>query len=254
MDRSLLKKIIDFIRIDGPLDAPFCFLTIEDGGGFEGRVVNNIKMFTKVFQENSHWVPEKGELTEKINNRGGIRGNLGKPGLYISKIMNYILHQEIEGYVNYIENSLYINNEMNIKFLPISRNSTNQYDNVIKSIENHLGVKISEYEDLSRNIRIKKFINRKDLFNKNKFYIITGYKNEWMEILKQVYPDIDYFSTITQTNSKNKINFQIYKNANGSAKFAYFNFFRLGISDDDISSFADAIIQNEPRQIKQLSD
>ena len=63
--------VMRFIRRDGPAEARFVFLSIEDGGGFDSK-----ERFKQYFSRDPVWAPTTREQCE-----------LGKPGEIISKMM-----------------------------------------------------------------------------------------------------------------------------------------------------------------------
>ncbi|HBL54037.1 MAG TPA: hypothetical protein DDZ34_08500 [Syntrophaceae bacterium] len=238
-----LNKVLNFVRVDGQPTAPVCFLTIEDGGGFTEADLNAPEDAMCYFDTNPVWIPQKGELEKKIKEKGGMRANLGTPGVFISKIMSYLRFSEKEREYEYAKNYLYMRNEMNIKYYPISRSRMAQN---IDGLLNFLGLEnIQKYYDLCRFVRSPKFISIQDIFNRNKFYIICGIKYEWMDVLKHIFLDTDYFSTestyTTRETRGNNLAYEFYNDNSGKTTHAYFNMFRRGISDDEVYSFAEQI-------------
>lgn len=239
-----LNKVLNFVRVDGPPAAPICFLTIEDGVGFTEDDINTPEHALDYFETNPTWIPQKGEIEELLKKKkGGMRSNLGTPGVLISKIMSYLIFSEKGREYDYAKRCLYMHNEMNIKYYPISRSSMTQN---INRLLNFLGFEnIQKYYDVCRFARPPKFLSRQDIFNIDKYYIICGIKYEWMDVLRNIFQDTDYFSiesTYTKIGtSKNNLAYEFYNDNSGKSTHAYFNMFRKGISDYEVYSFAEQI-------------
>lgn len=244
IDRELLRDILSYVRIDGPLDAPICFLTMEDGGGFKAEDLATRDKFKESFKENDpHHVPEQGEYEKKCTEENmALIGIIGQLGIRIAKVMAALLG--IEDYREYAKRSLYTRHETNVKFYPISFSTADGGDPEIKAkIEEFLGLSIAEYRDICRGHRTVLFKGNSSMFSSDKFYISSC--SEWMEVLRSIFPEISYLNTYTDPGW----NYQIYFDQNGVARFANFNLLKRSISDETIRIFSSAVLDHADESI-----
>lgn len=169
MSKVIMNQVLEFIRQDGPLDAPICFLTIEDGGDLSENE------FDDYINGNDHWLPgnEDRPLTYK---------NTGLPGEFISKIMCGIF-DDFKNWSDYRAKKLYSKNEINIKFYPIGRKNTSIWESWL---EKKLNVTNTEYiiQCLAERHKII-YEKLNGVFNKNRIFIILGARDEWSYFLKK---------------------------------------------------------------------
>jgi hypothetical protein len=244
MNATNINKIMNFVRVDGPIDAPLRFLTIEDGGGFsEDKVENREKFFEYFKAENEHQMPEK------IDGRG-------KPAVFISKIVSFLINKELSKSKFYMNNSLYKKNESNFKFYPISRRKMKDWNkNYTK--KKYFGINKQEYEELCHLIRPEIIVENKYYkFNTDYNYIILGAKIPWLHCLKLMFKreniNIDFLKTKSVNDSKGNTIYQFYYDNTGKLAFSYFSIFRLGVSENDIKKFSDELLIEKPELILNL--
>lgn len=181
MNNQFKNSILEFVRWDGPSEAPIYFLTMEDGIGFNSNELKSKKSFYRYFKNiDANWLP---------NNTTNMK-TCGRMGQRISKIMTVLLNNDTKGWRQYMNLSLYKKNEANIKFYPIARYDARKWN--IK-IQEYTGLKIGQYEMLCKKKRIDIFLNKNRQFclSKDKFYIIADSKAPWINVLKKVFGDLD---------------------------------------------------------------
>jgi hypothetical protein len=242
MDKK--ERVLSFFRMDGPMAAKFCFLTIEDGRGFTEEERNNPEKAFSYFEGDEHWMPKEGDLREVLD-KSSLRNSLGIPGLVISKLMGFLAYGESGKEYEYASEMLYMQNEMNVKYFPITRSAMAQD---IDTLLNYIGFKdVRDYHDLCWFVRPRKFLEKTDIFNAEKFFIVCGLKYEWMEVMKNVFPKTNYFNTERcYSENKKRISHEFYENEKGQATHAYFNMFARGLSDKEIHGFAERILERRP--------
>ena len=71
--KSVQERLLQFVRRDGRRDAPFVFLTIEDGGPMQ-----SVPHLNETLDRDGAWEPET---------RTRLPYSLGRPGVIIPKLM-----------------------------------------------------------------------------------------------------------------------------------------------------------------------
>ena len=107
-----LERAMNYVRRDGLLTAPVCFLTIEDGGRFPEYTSANDFMARNFQLEYEACEVAEGKPSE-------FKGK-DTPVRYMSKIMMLIYAGKMDGCEHYRASQLTLRNESNIKFYPLS--------------------------------------------------------------------------------------------------------------------------------------
>ena len=239
--KFVLKKVTNFIRVDGPTDAPFVFLTMEDGGGldkeyFEKHIINSEKNIEQ-------WIPSPDDRPLNKN-------NTGKPGEYISKIMSCI-SGDFEKWEDYRVDHLYSKNECNIKFYPISKKSHG--DQFPDWLEKEINMTAQEYFVYCDAERPGIIFNDRELHtifsDTNRIFIILGAKEQWYYLLRRY----TFGYKLIKREKENK-KFELIFDREGNMLFAYINIFRWGLLNKDIETFCEKITKYIPEEvIKSIS-
>lgn len=212
------KKVLEYIRRDGKIDAPILFLTIEDGGGFE-----SIQDFRNYFESDGAWQPEIREPTE-----------LGKPGVIIPKIILGIIKGSLEGWQSYRDNYLYLENELNLKFYPIARPQTCVWRDFYSE---YTGLTSEEYLNKCLEVRPDIIWSRYSQCIANaKLTIILGELKGWKSLL-QSKKNIAVENECMELDKKGHVKWAFYYSKDGNLEFTYFNMFRWGIKDTEILEY-----------------
>jgi len=218
-----LGQVMNYVRSDGPVDAPVCFLTIEDGGRFTFESVDDF-MGRCFCPANESW-ERTPECTEKF----------GKPGQFMAKIILALCCESIEGWRQYRDGSLHARSETNIKFYPIPRRNTREWKPVFSEA---IGLSMAEYLARCWTER-PQIIFRKltKMFHADRLHLILGAKLEWVAFLRHyVYPDAS--PCVAPRDSRGRTRYAIYCRADETLAFACFDIFRPGCRNDDILEFA----------------
>jgi hypothetical protein len=234
---TCLDEVLKFVRRDGPIKAPVCFLTIEDGGDFWETIPRSADEFCKYHRDwDGIWEPVE-RNTE----------TLGKPGLFCSKIMLALFSDAIDNSGKYRDERLYVKNECNIKFYPIGRIGTSYW---CDEFTEALGIGSGEYVDQCKTQR-PEIIHGKcsDAFDGSQLHIIIGAKEDWISFL-QKYTYTEKLQLHQYRNDSGKIIYEIYMDGQNLA-FSYFDIFRRGISDQEILDFASSLSPLIDSNIKQ---
>jgi hypothetical protein len=232
VDRSLLDTVLAYVRRDGPLTAPFCFLTIEDGGGLSDKELATKADFHASFTEAGTWEPKAGELREILKDSSATV-ELGHLGIRVAKVMAGLCG--IANYSEYILDHLYLRNEVNVKFFPISFPTYDGgNDSKRQPVEGYLGLSLGEYREVCRMLRPDRLLLRKDIFTPERFYVATC--SEWFDVLRRIFPNISYYDTYTHMEN-GKEAFKLYFDEGGVARFAYFGLLSRSTSDKRIEDF-----------------
>ncbi|PLY01942.1 MAG: hypothetical protein C0623_04715 [Desulfuromonas sp.] len=225
-----IEYFMNYVRRDGPETAPICFLTIEDGGELWKRDKGEIKTYSELVE---FYKNKEEEIWER---KIGQNEELGQPGIWISKIMATLIDGSLKKWADYRGNRIYLENECNIKFYPIGRQTQNTWDN---KIENGLGLKHWEYMELCNSLRpasISKHPKMKKAFTGENFHIILGAKNEWVSFLKKfVYGESIRVVPFEHRDLKST-QFEKYY-INGKLEFCYAKMFGRGITNVAIEDF-----------------
>lgn len=232
VDSRLLDTVLDYVRRDGPLTAPICFLTIEDGGGLSAEELASKKSFYDGFTGPGIWHPKPGELREALK-KSSVTAELGQLGIRLAKVMAGLCR--VDNYGEYIRGQIYQHNEMNVKFFPVSFPTYDGgKDHKLKVIEEYLGLSLGEYREVCKMLRSDRLLKRKDIFTSERFYVATC--SEWYEVLRQIFPAISYYNTYTHMED-GKEAFKLYFDEDGVARFAYFGLLSRSTSDKRIEDF-----------------
>lgn len=233
---ALLESVINYVRRDGPQTAPICFLTIEDGGELEPKSLEHYIQF-----ENPVWEPCEPHPDVKV----------GKPGILIAKIMTSLVKGKVDGWRTY-RDFIYICNECNVKFYPIGRRTQQNWHREFTAL---LGVDSQQYRELCKQKRPKVILDScSRVFNHDQFHIILGSRDEWESFLKDgVYGK--HIQSSPGPLAKKGFTYELYKNDDGTLQFCYFNVFRHGITNAEISDFGVNIATQIPQSIrKRIND
>lgn len=233
MKDKLTYDIMNFIRRDGPENAPICFLTIEDGGS----LLEN--EFDDYINRNDHWIPEN-------ERRPLTYDDTGIPGEFIAKIMCGVFG-DFDNWREYRANKLYSENEINIKFYPIGRKDTSTWD---IWLEKKINMSNAEYitKCLAERYDI---INKKldYIFKDDRIFVILGARDEWSYFLKNYVFNIE--------NIKKDLNsiyvYEFFYDAYNKLLFSYYPMFKYGArSSDALRIFCSELSQKIPKRINQL--
>lgn len=236
-----LERILNFVRRDGPENAPICFLSIEDGGGFAKDGSFNEEEFVKFYsdEKNEIWIPSDEERPLTLS-------HTGIPGEFIAKIMCGIF-SDLNKWSDYRADKLYSTNEINIKFYPISRKTTKEWH---EFLEKYLGLTLSEYIVFCHAERPHIIHEKlKHIFSDNqRIFIILGARDEWIYLSKRY--------TFKDKNIERKFykgkdhNFELFLNEDNKLLFAYYNIFLRGArSTSRIEAFCNEVRKYLPKQI-----
>lgn len=237
VDRELLAAVLKYVRRDGPLSAPFCFLTIEDGGGLKDNDLKSRDAFLKAFQGSGVNEPKPGETMAEVSKVGSIKEEIGQLGIKVAKIMASLCN--VQKYGNYVYETLYQRNEMNVKYYPISYSRYHGGShNERKSVEQYIGLTIHGYREACHLTRTNTFLEHSEIFTKDRFYIVAC--ERWYPVLINIFKDISYCDTYTHVENGKEI-FKLYFDTSGVAIFAYFGLLGMSISDKQIYDFVQII-------------
>ncbi len=179
----MIEIILNKYRVDGPIDSPVRFLTIEDGG----RNFKDPKEVADYFNRSNEefvWIPKE---SDKL--LGRVDGGVKEVGEYIAKIMAKLLTelnvQEADWRI-YLRDRLYRQYEHNIKFYPFGRKDVNFFPTWLTD---ELGISSSEYTDQAKKHRTPIFA---DLFTSQpaKVNIILAAEDEWWNVFKLIHPNL----------------------------------------------------------------
>ena len=225
-------KLMSFIRRDGRKGAPFIFLTIEDGGQHQ-----TVEELDKTLDSDGIWAPTV---------RKPMR--LGKPGDIISKIMVGFRsgNGSLNGWKEYKDNQLYINNEMNLKFYPIARPNAKVWN---KELADYTGLTNREYMAKCRLQRPAVLRHEyHDSFENAKLIVVLAELEGWKSVISPIREIAD---EIVRVDERGKTAWIIYLTAKGEIAFVYFNVFRLGIKNTEVQEFCRDVLDRQ--KVNQLS-
>lgn len=236
MGESLLKKALSCFRIDGSWEAPIKFLTIEDGEGYEPGVLNSLESFRNKLDEDSQFIPSaQNPLQTKV---GLLLG--GRPGIYIAKIMTNIISGTNDAWDIYRKESLYKNNEANVKFYPLALVNSYSWPN---KLNDYLGIELEDYRQYCQLLRPGFIAKKFGVFRKQtRLFIIMGAYYEWLTVLGHAMSGIDpsqiRLCSILFNNNKSKFRFWQFQDQEGvQITWAHFPVFTRGLCDDDVPRF-----------------
>lgn len=235
MAERCFEDILRFVRRDGPVDAPICFLTIEDGGDFWGTEPRTTEVFLQSFHSSPAWTPSDRKFEK-----------LGKPGQYLSKLMLAIFSGSLDKWSKYRDERLYLANECNIKFYPIGRRNTGYWCDEFSAA---LGLTHDEYLEQCVTQRPEIIsATYPQAFDRSQLHIIVGAKAEWRCFLKKFcyrgHLQLTQYKTTT-----GKLMYETYFEAEILA-FCYFDVFRRGITDQEILEFAVLVSRHLPDNVR----
>lgn len=242
VDLKLVKKILNFVRVDGQLGGDFCFLSIEDGGSFEhveglhSNLQNHIKELEK-YTDQPPWTPDKQTILKVSGKPNKDEALVGLPGSKIAKIMFNLLGVG-ENSIEYLRNHLYRKNEFNVKFYPLGKPQQNRW----YKYWDEIGLTDYHYQDWCVHNRCKVIFDQYGKYiMKSKVIIIIGGRDEWLGCLAPVL-DIDF--TSTEYYSGKNYNYHLYFSSKGELKVSYINCFQRGLSDESIFQFTQKLIHH----------
>jgi hypothetical protein len=219
--------LLNFVRRDGRQEAPVVFLTIEDGGSF-----TNKEDFLKYYSDPANEVWERTERTPGMKE--------GMPGLYIAKLMTGLFSGSIAGWADYREQHLYLRNECNIKYRPIARRTTNEWQTFFT---NEGGITWTDYLDRCNSPERHEVMLRKNprAFAPSKLFVILGLRDEWKAFLDaRVFAADAARSLEVVKDARGRIVHELFGPATGSLSYCYFNMFRRGNRNADIEAFCES--------------
>lgn len=232
VDSNLLDTVLGYVRRDGPLAAPVCFLTIEDGGGLSDKELASKTSFYASFSGPGIWQPEPEEIREVLK-KSSVTAELGHLGVRVAKVMAGLCGAV--NYGEYIRDQLYQRNEMNVKYFPVSFSTyAGGKDHKRKPVEEYLGLSLGEYREVCRMLRSDHLLQRKEIFTSEHFYVATC--SEWYDVLRRIFPTISYYDTYTHMENGREA-FKLYFDRGGVARFAYFGLLSRSTSDRRIEDF-----------------
>lgn len=212
------SQVMNFIRRDGRAGSSVCFLTIEDGGAN-----NSEKNFLDYIGGSGVWEPG----IEK-------RGDVGKAGRCISKIMSGLLFSDLSRSVDYIDYEIYFANEWNLKFFPIGRPGVKEWQDYYSTAS---GLEQNEYLAVCKELRPSIIWERygKPL-EQSKVVVILATREEWLNVLKK--SEKFEFATCEIEKTGNRWKWAFYFRSDGTLAFSYFGMFNYGVSDQDVLQFS----------------
>jgi len=224
-----LDKAMNYVRMDGPLNAPVCFLTIEDGGSLPCNTAE--EFMSKSF-------PPEGEAWKGTDGKPIDINPVDKPAQFMSKLMMTIFGNNMDGWQNYRDHLLCLRNELNIRFYPIARHGTAEWQ---AQVRDAIGLSNRKYAAHCQEMR-PTIIHTKcrTAFEGKRLHIILGARSEWIDFLKRFV----YSGELTCEpchDSEQKMKYAIYRQSDKRLAFAYFDVFRRGITITDIPEFADIL-------------
>lgn len=233
MKNNIICDVMNFIRRDGPENAPVCFLTIEDGGSLLEH------QFEEYINGNDHWIPE-------TKDRPLTYSNSGLPGEFISKIMSGVFGN-FNNWSEYRANNLYLKNENNIKFYPIGRKGTSTWDSWL---EKKLNMSNSEYIVkclAERHEIIYEKLNH--ILNIERTFVILGARDEWSFFLKKY-----AFGNADVKKELNPIHgYEFYYDKQGKLLFSYYPMFKRGArSSEALIMFCFELASKLPENLNKI--
>ena len=221
-----LERVMNYVRRDGPLTAPVCFLTIEDGGRSHYESVDD-------FVEKS--LRPDSEVWERTTIKTEL---FGKPGQFMAKLMLAIFTGSLDGWQRYRDGSLHVRNEANVKFYPIPRRGKTEWQEVFSDA---IGLSEREYIAQCRAKRPIVIYKRwEPLFQADRLHLILGAKAEWTEFFR-MFLYTDALPSASVVDARGRTKYAIHRQPNESLAFGYFDIFRPGCRNDDARDFADAL-------------
>jgi len=238
-ERNVPDVIMSFITAQGESTSRFCFLTIEEGGGqYQEQNLKSEQDFLKAFSKNSIESRERGWLPKNYKNRFTA---LGRPGIGICKVMA-ALHG-VYDWRKYAEEQLYGRNEQNVRFFPISRRSIRDRNSeTMQRIQSLLEMDIADYEKVCHEKRPAIFLKHPEIFNSNRFYIITAKcaEPQWRSVLENIFPQVVYRKEYLPIDKKKKFGFDVAWQGNRPV-YLTFSLFKRGITDKLLKDFANLL-------------
>lgn len=224
-----LEKAMRYVRRDGPLTAPVCFLTIDDGCNWSCDPAGE-------FTDKSF--PPEAEVREDSVRKPTDFDPVDKPSQFMSKLMMTLFGSNADGWQKYRDQLLCLKNELNIKFYPIARHGTSDWQSQVGEA---IGLSNKKYAAHCQNIRPAIIHGKyKAAFEGKRLHIILGARNEWFSFLNRfVYAG--ELSCEPYNDAEEKMKYAIYRTKEGRLAFAYFDVFRRGITIDDVSIFCDIV-------------
>ena len=240
-ERDVPDVIMNFIAAQGESASRFCFLTIEEGGGqYQEQNLKSKQDFLKAFSNNSIESRERGWLPKNYKNRFTA---LGRPGIGICKVMA-ALHG-VDDWRKYAEEQLYGRNEQNVRFFPISRRSIRDRNSeTMQRIQSLLEMDIADYEKVCYEKRPTIFLKHPEIFNSNRFYIITAkcVEPQWRSVLENIFLKVVYRKEYLPIDKKKKFGFDVAWQGNRPV-YLTFSLFKRGLTDEILRAFS-AFLKN----------
>lgn len=221
-----LLEIAEILRIDGSLDAPYIFLTIEDGGNHnEGKTLQEIiSRFTP--KEYRGLRLDIWEPTESTEAR---KDGIGMIGLGIIKFWESLAQEDIDTKTIY-QKSCPI---ANLKSLPLAKTSVKAWD---KELKPAFGLEHWEYELLAYSrakISQKKLLFEMIKEKRERKFVIAGSFQHWFPLIVEAFHENEIFYSHFEGSDKHRV----YFDQKNHPIFASTNCIRTKLSDDAIQIF-----------------
>tara|TARA_Y100001934_G_C12215657_1_gene708262 strand:+ start:109 stop:825 length:717 start_codon:yes stop_codon:yes gene_type:complete len=227
--KSVQERLLQFVRRDGRRDAPFVFLTIEDGGPMQ-----SVPHLNETLDRDGAWEPET---------RTRLPYSLGMPGVIIPKLMTLFASEgeNLSNWRHYRDNALYLNNEINLKFYPIARKK--QSDEWPQELTEYTGLDANQYLGWCLSNRPAMFTEQyKDVLLDKTLIVILAERSGWLQVLNQIYTVARHQDV---TNQKGRLIYTLYFDADDRLLYAYFPMFRPGVSHAQMKQFSQEVLQHK---------
>ncbi|NJB66361.1 hypothetical protein GGQ74_000001 [Desulfobaculum xiamenense] len=173
--------MLNHVRHDGPIDAPLCYLTMEDGSSDrdmgEDYPLDDPLKLEKCFIKSGHWEPKTvDDLAVDIGqNRNGLT-------MKLSKMSCSILFGDISRHTEYSRSCLYLHNEHNIKFYPVGKNNANSWSIAATKA---FGMCLCQYRRACLEWRNAAFFRSNVGLSDDKFLVMVNHES-WMPVVKEL--------------------------------------------------------------------
>jgi hypothetical protein len=245
---DFVNAALKHIRVDGPIDAPIKFLTIEDGDGYSKADLKNYSLLLEKLANPGHKKngAAPGEIEGLMHERASFLKALGKPGKFICKFMCVWNEKPMAGYQDYAKNTLYQREEANIKFYPLARSKQIKWES--EGFHELTGLRSSEYLRACKAYRPYLF-NKENVIKRSDKIIILGAESEWLAALGILFgDDINWAKqvqvSLTPAEKRPHIYYRLYFDHKSDLRIASLNCFSRGLVDIHIEQFANELKRN----------
>ncbi len=240
MDIDLVRKMLGFIRWDGHPQAYVRFLTLEDGGNLVEELKTKEAFMDYLNKRFEYWSPD---YDKKVHPKSAV-------WRAASKVMSVLCNGDLDGSDQYLPKlfSKEEGREANIKFNPVCRPNAGWWDT--DTVAKYTGLSNREYKDLcwlARPEILFKKLNQDGKADEHLYIILYG-EWDWIQVLREIFPNIDYPGTEKKTSAgvkRPKVYYRYYFEAEKRLRFAYLNINRPG--NAQIKAFAQGLLKYDPQ-------